>query len=139
LASGNSASVELYLQPMLVPGTSANAIWNALRHHPSLSDWRRWKAAMFDKVEYVWDLHGIDKASGNVRLEALKANLGGYQALRGRRNVQFVSGLVLIGFSLVSVWCLSGVPLAHPRETKLKPIRNQSELLARRPQRRSII
>jgi hypothetical protein len=60
--------MELYVPPILVPGTGSDAIWNAFKVHPSFEDLREMTKALFSKAKLVWDLHAIDKHSGNVRL-----------------------------------------------------------------------
>ena len=65
---GPTRSLELYTPPVLVPGTGSDHIWNAFNYHPALEDWRQMRAGLLGRGGIAWDLHGIDKHSGNVRL-----------------------------------------------------------------------
>ena len=75
LQQSAAMSVEFLMPPMLLPSTSADSIWNAMMFNPVMKRIRDIRALLSSRATYNWVIHTIDKASGNLRLEAHELNV----------------------------------------------------------------
>ena len=101
-----SRSVDLLIPPMVVPTTSANAIWNALHLHPHAARVLQLRGDLLKAAKMGWDVHCIDAASGNVRLEAHDHNISpadrikDYFLCRSHQNHLIYGSLMGVCFKL---------------------------------------